>query len=183
MSVNSGLKATKIIGKGNYKKETNLNLLNIKGQISCCVICNSKMHWAKNCLHKKSQQVNYFEDEDGGDSDDSEEVNIVLITKEVSEHDIFIAEAATSAVVDTACTKTVAGESWFINYCKKLDNDLLNEIEIYPSKTSFKFEDGRKVFSFQKAVIPVQIANHPCKILREIVTDNTPLLLSKQSLK
>ena len=51
------------------------------------------MHWAKNCPHKKSQQVNYIDDEDGRDSDDSE-VNIVLITKEVREHDIFIAEAA-----------------------------------------------------------------------------------------
>ena len=138
------------------------------------------MHRAKNCPHKKSQQVNYIDDEDRRDSDDSEEVNI---TEEVSEHDIFIAEAATSAVVDTACTKTVAGESWFINYCKKLDNDLLNEIEIYPSETSFKFEDGRKVFPFQKVVIPVQIANHSCKTSCEIVKDNIPLLLSKQSLK
>ena len=31
---------------------------------------------------------------------------IVLVTKEVSEHDIFVAEAANSAVEDTACTKT-----------------------------------------------------------------------------
>ena len=97
------------------------------------------------------------------------------------EHDIFIAEAATSAVVGTACTKTVAGESWFINLCKKLDNDLLNEIEIYPSKASFKFGDGRKVFSFQKVLIPVQIADH--KILCQIVKGNILLLLSKQSLK
>ena len=52
-------------------------------------------------LIKKSQQVNYIEDEDGGDSDDSEEVNVVLITEEVSKHDIFIVEAATSAVVDS----------------------------------------------------------------------------------
>ena len=77
----------------------------------------------------------------------------------------------------------MAGESWFINYCEKLDNDLLNEIEIYPSKTSCKFGDGRKVFSFQKVVIPVQIANHSCKISCEIVKDNIPLLLSKQSFK
>ena len=131
--------------------------MNEKGQVPRCVICDSKMQWAKNCPHKNSQQLNYIDNEDGRDSDDSEEVNIVLITEEVSEHDIFIAEAATSAVVDTACTKTVAGESWFINYCKKLDNDL---IEIHPSKTSFKFEDDRKVFSFQNVVILVQIANH-----------------------
>ena len=168
--------------KGNYKKETHLNPLNKKGQVSRCDICDSKMYWAKNCPHKKSQQVNYIDDEDGRDSDDSEEVNTVLITEEVSKHDIFIAEAATSGVADTACTKTVAGESWFINYCRKLDNDLLNETEIYPSKT-FKFGDSRKVFPFQKVVIPVQIANHSCKISCEIVKDNIPLLLSKQSLK
>ena len=138
------------------------------------------MHRAKNCPHKKSQQVNYIDDEDRRDSDDSEEVNIA---EEVSEHDIFIAEAATSAVVDTACTKTVAGESWFINYCKKLDNDLLNKIEIYPSKTSFKFGDCTKVFSFQKVIIPVQVANHSCKISCEIVKENIPLLSSKQFLK
>ena len=39
--------------KGNYKKETNLNPLNKKAQISRCVTCDSKMHWAKNCPHKK----------------------------------------------------------------------------------------------------------------------------------
>ena len=107
------------------------------------------MHWAKNCPHKKSQQVNYIDDEDGRDSDNSEEVSIVLITEEVSEHNIFIAEAAISSVVDTACTKTVVRESWFINYCKKLDNDLLNEIEIYPSKT-FKFEIVEKFSHFKR---------------------------------
>ena len=168
--------------KGNHKKETNLNPLNKKGQVLHCVMCDSKMHRAKNCLPKKSQQVNYIDDEDGRDSDDSEEVNIVFITEEVSQHDIFIAEAAISAAVDTACTKTAAGESWFINCYKKLDNILLNEIEICPSKT-FKFGDGRKVFSFQKVVILVQIANHSCKISCEIVKGNIPLLLSKQSLK
>ena len=60
-----------------------------------------------------------------------------MITEEVSEHDIFIAEAATSAVVDTACAIAVAGESWFINYCKKLDNDLLTEMKfIHPKHHS-----------------------------------------------
>ena len=67
--------------KGNYKKETHLNPLNKKGEVSHCDICDSKMHWAKNCPHKKSQQVNYIDDEDRRGSDDSEEVNIVLITE------------------------------------------------------------------------------------------------------
>ena len=73
-----------------------------------------------------------------------------MITKKVSEHDIFIAEDATSAVVDTACTKTVAGESWFINYCKKLENDLLNEIKIYPSKHHSNSAMVEKLFHFRR---------------------------------
>ena len=39
--------------KDNYKKETNLNLLNKKDQVSRCVIRNSKIQWARNCPHKK----------------------------------------------------------------------------------------------------------------------------------
>ena len=53
------------------------------------------------------------------------------MAEEVSEHELFITEAATSAFVDTAWTKTVAGESWLINCCIILDNDQLNEIEIF----------------------------------------------------
>lgn len=71
--------------------------------------------------------------------------------EKVSEHKFCITEVATSAVIDRACTKSVAGKSFFINECKKLDNLLLNEIEIPPSTTSLKFLDGSKILSFQKS--------------------------------
>ena len=35
--------------------------------------------------------------------------------EEVGEHKFCITEVATSAVIDRACTKTVAGKSFFIN--------------------------------------------------------------------
>ena len=33
----------------------------------------------------------------------------------ISKQEIFMMEAASSAVIDTAYTKTVAGEHWFVN--------------------------------------------------------------------
>ena len=46
------------------------------------------------------------------------------------------------AVVDTACTKTVAGEEWYMNYIKDLPGELnlLNQIH------SLSFEIDTKVF-------------------------------------
>ena len=44
----------------NPKKK--LNPMDKPGKITRCVICNSKMHWAKNCLHKtNTKSVNVAE--------------------------------------------------------------------------------------------------------------------------
>ena len=80
--------------------------------------------------------------------------------------------------------KTVAGESWLKNYCEKLDDSLIIEIEIYPSTNYFIFGDGKKVLSFPKVIFPVQIVNNKsCRISCETVKENIPLLVSKQSMK
>ena len=52
-------------------------------------------------------------DPENDDEDESEEVNIVLITEEPNKNEIFVAEAQKLAVVDTVYTKTVAGEQWY----------------------------------------------------------------------
>ena len=35
-----------------------MNLLDRNGQISRCVVCDSKMHWAKDCLMVKLERYN-----------------------------------------------------------------------------------------------------------------------------
>ena len=47
----------------------------------------------------------------------------------------------------------------------------------------FRFGDGRKVHSSISARIPIMIASTSCQIEVEIVKENIPLLLSKDSLK
>ena len=55
------------------------------------------MHWADNCSQNTQN-----------DSDNCEEVNIVLITENVEINNIFLAGTCISALIDTACTKAVA---------------------------------------------------------------------------
>ena len=89
----------------------------------------------------------------------------------------------TKAVIDTACTKTVAGELWLQNYLKNLDDPLLNQEELLESHKDFKFDDGCEVIATSKAKFPAQIGNTKCFIKAEIVQEKIPLLLSKTSFK
>ena len=84
-----------------------------RGKITRNVICDSKMHWAKNCPHKANiKSINVAETITDDDNYD-EEVSIILMT---SEYEILINEMEVNAIIDTACTKTVSGKNWFHNW-------------------------------------------------------------------
>ena len=76
-----------------------------------------------------------------------------------NEYGILISEVETNAILDTACTKMVSGENWFLNFMKCLDDTALNKVQVVPSRKVFKFGDGRKIYSKYKAVIPAKIAH------------------------
>ena len=155
------------------------NPLNKFGKRSQCAICKSTFHWAKDCPHNTDRDsVNIT-----ADSDDVEEVNITLFTKEqnkLSDAEIFMIESQCSVVIDTACTRTVCGEKWFNDFSDTIDE---RKITISPSEKLFRFGDGKTVKSFSKAKIPVCIGKKKCHIETEILKSNIPLLLSKSSLK
>lgn len=46
----------------------------------------------------------------------------------MSESEIFLAEFLGSAIIDTACTRTVCGEKWLENYVKDLSSDKVNQV-------------------------------------------------------
>ena len=116
------------------------------------------------------------------EGEDTENVQITLII-EKSEVNVFVAQMSFSAVIDTACSKTVAGIDWFTNYTKNLDDCSFNHVLYKKSNTPLKFGDGRKLYSQNKAKIPAKIGKTPCNIEVEIVDAKIPLLLSKSSLK
>ena len=166
------------------KSKLKLNPLDKHGKISRCVVCQSTMHWADKCPHCNDKgTAMYVEVDENSENDSSEEINIVLMTEKIEKSEIFVAEASKSAVTDTACTKTVAGKQWFDNFKANLTKHSLDKIQYFPSSTSFKFGDARKVQSTMKVIFPVMLAGKYCKINAEIVDENIPLLPSKSSLK
>ena len=132
------------------KSKKKLNPLNKQGKITRCIICDSKMHWAKNCPHKSSEKEK-VDITEASDNDSDEEVNIILMT---NEYEVLVNEMEVNAIIDTACTKTVSGENWFRNYLKLLDDTTMNKVKVFPSEKTFKFGDGRKVVSKFQATIP-----------------------------
>ena len=102
---------------------------------------------------------------------------------EKSEVNVFVAEMSCSALIDTACSKTVAEIDWFTNYTKNLDDYSLNQVLYKKSNTPFKFGESRKVYSQNKATIPAKIGETLCNTEVQIVDAKIPLLLSKSLLK
>ena len=91
-------------------------------------------------------------------------MEIVLLTDEVDEFQIFVTESAKSAVVDTACSRTVAGKIWFNNYLSELNESLMDKVTITQSHVQFRFGGGHKVHSFISARIPIMIENTKCQV-------------------
>ena len=156
------------------------NPLDKFGKRSRCAVCQSTFHWAKDCPNKKSDQVRLTEDEN------VDEVNITLLTNNpMSDAEIFITESMGSAIIDTACTRTVCGEKWLDSYMHCLSQEQTNKMmkTETPSARPFRFGDGNLVYSARKVKLPAKIGHTKCHIETEVVNVDIPLLLSKSSLK
>lgn len=139
---------------------------------SRCAICQCTFNWAKDCPHKKTEQVRITEDAN------VEECNIALLTKaSMSDTEIYMTESLRSAIIDAACTHTVCGEKWLESYIDDLTQDQT------PSCRPFRFGDGNLVYSTRNMKLPVKIGLTKCKIESEVVKADIPLQLSKTSLK
>ena len=103
----------------------------------------------KKCPHRSSQNINIVEEDF-----ETEECNIVSMTENISKQKSFAMEAVSSAVIDTACTKTVAGEHWFVNYKSYLSENSIKNIKIFKSDTKFKFRDGKQVTATKRVILP-----------------------------
>ena len=152
------------------------NPLDRYGRRTRCTVCQSIYHWAKGCP-TKSEHAKLTEDER---QTEIEECNITLLSKDTL---IFMVQSLGSAVIDTACTRSVCGEKWLGHYVSQLTQDELLKMKDIKSAIPFKFGDGRIVHSTKKVKITAVIAQTRCQIKTEVVPADIPLLLSKTSLK
>ena len=86
-------------------------------------------------------------------------------------------------VLDSGCTKTVCGQEWLKCDIESLCDDDRKKIQEFTSETEFKFGVGKVVALEKNAPIPCNIAEKNVPLKTDVVKSETPLLLSKESMK
>ena len=157
-----------------------------KGNHTICRRCRSIYHWIADCPHVPTEERSntsgtfYTRNAD-------EEVYIALLQsntpKTKDEITGLVAETFSKAVIDSGCTKTVAGENWFNEYTESLSEDEVASIQYVDSQALFRFGDSEPVRSTKKALIPMMIGGKRLQLATEIVPSDVPLLLSKEAMK
>ena len=163
-----------------------LNAVDYNGEISLCAVCGSKYHWARSCPDSYEARGLYTESEDDGKD---KPILITLLadynnsSAKKETLNVFLSETLNFAVVDSGCSKTVCGITWMQCLQDSLSESDLKLIEESPSQTCFKFGDGKKVVSMKKVKFPAYIANKKIFIITDVISNDIPLLLSKESMK
>ena len=138
------------------------------GKVLKCFKCGSARHFARYCNQSKD--------------DSPQEIHIVLMNSS-PELSTLVRESLGMGLLDSACTRTVAGQAWFDAYCESLSDPDIALVKSSKVSTKFRFGDGEEVVSLQEVVFPVVIGVKKIMIKANIVDSEIPLLLSKASMK
>ena len=112
-----------------------------------------------------------------------DKTEVVMIAEKVENLCLLVEEAKDRGVLDSACSKTVAGSDWVLEYLRKLkDMDEAN-IEKEDSDTEFQFGGGEKRTSLMRIGIPCIIGEIRMTIHAEVVDAQIPLLIGTNSLE
>ena len=96
---------------------------------------------------------------------------------------LMINESENRAILDSACTSTVTGITWFENYVKNLSWEMKVKVIGRKSDKVFKFGDGEKKKSLKSVRLPVKIAGMNLIVRVDIVEAEIPLLFSLKTMK
>ena len=109
----------------------------------------------------------------------------VMIAKTKEELCLLVEEAGVKGVIDSACSKTVAGNDFITKYIDSLPENTRSSVnhDGEPSTTVFQFGGGERRSSLKKMAIPAVIGDIKLKIETEIVNADIPLLIGANSLE
>ena len=156
-----------------------------------CFKCDETDHLARYCTNSNSNTNNIVMKEE----DKAEEAHMVITLMEVNEstdsdeseesdvYETFLCESDSTAILDTACTRTVCGEAWLALYLDTLTEEELSSVEYSDTSRKYKFGAGDPVEATQAVTFPCSIAGVNVKLKSNIVSSRVPLLLSKESMK
>ena len=170
--------------QGNWRSrntaQESLKKLNPKdryGNYMKCHHCQSICHFSKECPEISNRKDQYY----------NENVSLFQnLPEETTSTDImvqFTCENFGLAVLDSGCNVTVCGEDWLKVYLESLNETDLSDVKYEGNEVSFRFGDNAPVTSSTKCTFPAFVCNKKVKIAAQVVSDQIPLLISKQTMK
>ena len=92
-------------------------------------------------------------------------------------------ESWNAAVLDSSATNPVTGEVWYNCYITSLNEDKKRKIEHHPPGNMYRFRVGKLFSAVQNVDISISLGSRNVMLNTYIVLSNTPLLLSRKSMK
>ena len=169
---------------GEYNITRKVNPIDSEGNVSRCVICESKLHWAKNCPHSYEKMR---KEENSDNSNENVQLSLFMgLTdgcEESSKLNNLMNDSIGCAVLDTGCINTVCGSVWLERYLDMLPDSERAKILEESSQKSFTFGDGATVSSLKRVTLPCLIGGYRSTLVTDVVKCNIPLLMSKTAMK
>ena len=155
---------------GEPDRDKKKNPLDKYGRVTKCGICQSILHWARDCPDRESgtgEQISLF----------SNEIQGPYLPQ-------FLKETINCAILDCGCVKSVCGSKWLDIYTQSLSKDEQEQIDEKPSNARFRFGVGGPVYTSERKInLPAILGKKKVLIETDIIDCDLPLLLSKESMK
>ena len=126
---------------GAKPKERKQNPMGRDGKISRCLICESTLHWARNCPHSYEKMGEVANDNES--NDDLVYLSLFMgfagQSSDCVKLNNLVRESQGCAVLDTGCSTTVCGTQWLKMYMDSLDDFERQQVTESPSSATFTF--------------------------------------------
>ena len=180
-------------GKGAYSRgnqrgraqqsSKKVNPTGTDGKTLTCKYCGSFRHLVANCQHTK-ETMSKVHITDTSPKDEQEDEHVVLFTgydkREIAQLGI---DARNCAVLDSACSSTVCGETWLENYLNSMNPQDRRKMKQTVGQKMFKFGGGEIMRSKGEYSLPAVVAGKDVMIRTDVVGSDIPLLLSRSAMK
>ena len=137
-----------------------------------CHECDSTRHFVNKCPHRRVEDAKMT-------------IHLTLIAGSASkDQEVMLVDSFARGILDSACTKTVAGKTWIEEFLALLsDNEreeVLNSKKV--GSSLYRFGDGKETRSKHEMTVPMTICGKKLKLSVDVVDNGIPLLISRPTM-
>lgn len=161
-------------GRG-FQGARRTNPLDADGNIMRCHECESTRHFVADCPERKKDKEGHPKNENANMT-----VHIALVAgMSDNQGRNSLGDTIGKGVLDSACTKSVAGELWIKEFVDTLDETERRNVEQSERKSMslFRFGDGKESKSKRELTVPLFIGGKVARIEIDVVENEIPLLI------